>query len=154
MKNFSLINRIWTESDFDEMGWHDCTIYALAFNKSKFELLFDIDYILKWVDPLKEGGSYKFILVPATLIFRNVYDVSIDLSSVDFQILEISRSNPTKPRNAEYIIDNIECDWNIDVTGGSITFKSVGYTQIARSNPIESEGQVLDLSERGGIGFG
>lgn len=154
MNNFDLIENTWTESNFNEMGWHDCTVYALAFGKSKFELLFDIDYILKWIDPVKEGESYTFMVVAATLIFRNVYDINIDLNTVDFQILEISRSNPTRPKNAEYINENIEYDWDIATTNGVITFKSVGYIQVAKSEPVLSESQMLGLEERGGVNFG
>lgn len=45
---------------------------------TRFKLLFDIDYIFKWVGP-EEDGYYRFWISPATLIFENVYDVNIDL---------------------------------------------------------------------------
>lgn len=154
MDKIDLTENTWTESNFDEMGWHDCNVYAIAFSKSKFELLFDIDYILKWIDPVNEGESYMFMVVAATLVFRNVYDINIELNTVDFQILEIGRSNPTRPQNAGYINENVEYDWTIETTNGLITFKSVGYTQVARSEPVLSESQMLELDERGGVNFG
>jgi hypothetical protein len=29
---------IFSESDFEQMGWHDCKLYAMAFDEEKFEL--------------------------------------------------------------------------------------------------------------------
>jgi hypothetical protein len=154
MENFNLTTNTWTEKDFSEMDWHDCTVYAIAFGNSKFELLFDIDYILKWINPEKDEKNYKFLIVPSIVIFRNVYEINFDLASVDFQILEINRSNPKMPKNAEYINEDTEYDWNILTTNGAIIFKSVGYTQIARSNPVLSESQTLGVNGRGGLNWG
>jgi len=29
-----LEKNIWTEKDYNQMGWHDCTIYAMAFKEN------------------------------------------------------------------------------------------------------------------------
>ncbi|MEJ6979425.1 hypothetical protein WG906_03130 [Pedobacter sp. P351] len=53
---YDLENQIWTEQDFDNMGWHDSSIYGIAFGRP-YELSFDIDYIFKWVEPTAANGS-------------------------------------------------------------------------------------------------
>ena len=45
---YHLEKTIWTDTDFEQMNWHDCPIHAFSFNDN-FELLLDIDYIFKWV---------------------------------------------------------------------------------------------------------
>jgi hypothetical protein len=42
---YQLDKWLWTESDFEIMGWHDSNIYAVTFSPEKFEIAFDIDYI-------------------------------------------------------------------------------------------------------------
>jgi len=144
---------IWTENDFEKMQWHDCKIYAMAFDGEKFELIFDIDYIVEWVT-LNEGEtSFKFWVSPATLVFRNVYDIHIALYSVDFQIQNVRRANPSKPKNSSHIPDVFEYDWTLETTNGDMVFKSVGYNQYARREPVLLASQTIDLPDRGGISF-
>lgn len=143
---------VWTENDFEQMEWHDNKIYAIAFAIEEHEISFDIDYILKWIDPKENENHFKFQLVPSTLVFRNVYDLNINLSLVDVIIEGIYRDNPTQPKNAN-MYDQIEYDWTIETTNGEISFKSVGYKQYARQNPKLLDSQSIDLIERGGICF-
>jgi hypothetical protein len=144
---------VWTEKDFDLMRWHDSKFYAMAFGMEEHEIRFDIDYILEWINPKQGETHFKFIVLPATLIFRNVYDLNINFALLDVTVQDIYRDNPTQPRNAAFIKEQIEYDWNIDTNNGEITFKSVGYTQYARRKPLLSNSQSIDLLERGGISF-
>jgi hypothetical protein len=72
---------IWTEADFEVMGWHDSQIHAMAFFPEEFELVFDIDYIFEWIDPQPNETYYKFWIAPATLVFKNIHDVEFDIDS-------------------------------------------------------------------------
>ena len=153
MEDKKIAKSIWTEEDFETMQWHDCKIYAIAFDDEKFELRFDIDYIIEWVTLGEIHPHFKFWITPATLVFRNVYDIDIALFSVDFRILSISRLNPARPRNADHIKELVEYDWMFETTNGEISFKSVGYKQYARMKPILLPSQVIDFKERGGISF-
>jgi hypothetical protein len=153
MENNNLEKSIWSEDDFETMQWHDCKIYALAFVEEKHEIAFDLDFILEWLNPREGESNFKFWVVPATLIFRNVYDINISQYSVDFQILDIVKENPTKPKNALYIKESTEYDWTIETTSGQMTFKSVGYNQYARARPRLLDIQQIGLIERGGISF-
>ena len=67
--------------------------------------------------------------------------------------LDVIRGNAVKPRNNEFIQEQIEYDWTIETTAGEITFKSVGYTQFFRGDPILIKRQSLNLQERGGLSF-
>ena len=138
--------------DFTIMNWHDCKIYAIAFQESEFKLLFDLDYIYKWI--LDEDGRYKFLVAPVTLVFENVCDFNVDIEyNLDVTIEEIQRSNPSKPKNSDYIKKDTQWDWIIETRNGEISFKSVGYTQYTRKYPIYKKTQFLDFGERGGYSF-
>jgi hypothetical protein len=52
-----LTKSIWSDADFDVMGWHDVTIHGLCVQPGASDnllprLLLDIDYIVRWVHPL------------------------------------------------------------------------------------------------------
>jgi len=145
-----LAKNIWVHDDFDQMSWHDNKIYGIAFNADSFELSLDIDYICKWV---KKADSFMFWVAPATFVFRNVYDLNMSADSLDLTISDIIRERPMKPNNAPHIIDQLEYHWIIETTQGEITFKSVGFTQHLRENPVLIKRQHLTLDERGGISF-
>ena len=149
---YNLKKLVWNENDFEQMTWHDNKVYAIAFNDQSFELALDIDYIVKWVNPEKET-HLKFWVAPATLIFRNVYDISLSSDSVCVEILEIVRENPVKPRNSDHINEQFEYNWIIETTVGEIAFKSVGYDQYLKKYPSLLKTQKMKLSERGGISF-
>lgn len=143
----------WSEIDFEQMTWHDCKVHAIAFDTIKNEILFDIDFILKWVLVGQYENQYHFIVAPATLVFRNVYDISLNLLTVEFIIDKIERENPIKPKNSAYIKEQVEYDWSIETTNGVISFKSVGFNQYLRKEPIISNCQYLNLVERGGVAY-
>ena len=73
---YTLEKSLWTETDFEEMGWHDATIHAIATPNSEFEIAFDIDYILKWVDPAEDQTHFRYWVSPATLVFWNLLILS------------------------------------------------------------------------------
>jgi len=133
------------------MSWHDNTIYALAFGVNEHEIMFDIDYILEWINPDKDEVRYKFIVVPATLVFRNVYDLSIAFSLLDVTIDEIYRKNFGPPGNAAYINEQTEYEWTIETSNGTITFNAVGYIQYAKQTPRILDSQSIELIDRQGI---
>ncbi len=145
---------IWSEADFEKMGWHDCPIYAVGIDDKNFKLLFDIDYIFKWVES-KLSGKFKFWISPATLIFENVNEAKIDIDCDGqvIEIFEIEREDPRTPKNVKFIEKNTEWKWIIGVQGGDICFRSVGYKQYIRRKPILIENQEIGLKERGGFSF-
>jgi len=148
---YHLEKSLWSDVDFENMGWHDCPIYAVSFGQN-FELLLDIDYIFEWV---LKGKKYKFWTSPCTLVFENVYDVKFDLAMITSGLVidNVIRENPGKPRNADYIKRDIEFDWTIETFQGPISFKSAGFRQFVRGKPLFLGTQAIGLKERGGISF-
>ena len=147
--------RIWSEKDFQAMGWHDCTILALALEKHN--LLLDIDYILNWVEPSKRGDPYKFWVSPATLIFENIHSLAIDidiegwnLDGHQIEIDDIEREDQQEFGKSG-TIKQTEWKWTIMLQEGDIVFRSIGYKQYLRKKPILSSSERLGLKERGGI---
>lgn len=137
-----MVKQVWTDDDFSLMSWHDCKIYSFFFGPNDFQISFDIDYIKEWKKD-ESNGIYFFDVVAATLIFKNVYDISCSLFSTDVIIQDIERVNPRSPRNAGYIESEFEYDWTINTNNGEISFISVGFAQYSRGESIFSEHQSL-----------
>jgi hypothetical protein len=153
-QEYKLQKWVWTEADFENMSWHDSRIYALAFSPDTFELLLDIDYIFQWVNPEQGENSFRFWVAPATLVFRNVYEVEFDvLTTTGLEIDNLTRSEPRAPRNAAYIERDVEWSWTIDCQQGDIKLWSIGYNQYIRSTPQFGQTQKLELEVRGGYSF-
>jgi len=149
-KNYILEKGLWTDNDFDVMSWHDNPIHAISFTDN-FQLVLDIDYIFKWV---LKGKYYNFWMSPCTLVFENVCNIKFELDSTEGCIItDITRENPQRPKNAEYIKRELEYDWCIELVSGEIFFNSAGYTQYVRQQPKLISKQKLELESRGGISF-
>ena len=142
---------VWTEADFDVMGWHDSQIHAMAFFPEDFELAFDIDYIFEWLDPQPNQRYFKFWVAPSTLIFNNVHDVELDIDSYNakLEIDNIKREDESPPINAEYIGKTSEWLWTIECKEGEIRFRSVGYEQYIRTAPQLTYSQTVDRKTTG-----
>jgi hypothetical protein len=141
---------LWTDVDFEQMNWHDCPIKAIAFNDH--QLLLDIDYIFKWV-LMRNKKRYQFWISPCTLMFENVHAIELSSDYATLTIDNISRANPVVPKNAAHIGRDYEFDWVIETIVGEISFKSVGYKQYVRQNPVLVTTQELAANARGGISF-
>ena len=145
---------VWTEADFERMGWHDVAVYAFAYQAQNWEFLLDLDYILQWVDPLEGELGYQFTTAPATLVFADVGSIRIDLEPLSgFEIENISRSDPQTRALPDGTSSKVHWLWTIDFQEGEITFRSTGYAQYIRRNPILSTRQSLTAAERGGLSF-
>lgn len=145
---------IWDEKDFDQMNWHDSTIYAIAFDDENFTLQFDLDYVSKWIEPQEGEEFFKFLVAPVILEFENVWNLQIDIeSNLKMEIYSIKRENPVPPKNVLYLKSGFEYDWTIELQQGQINFKSVGFKQHIRQQFILTQSQKLGLEQRGGISF-
>jgi len=133
------VKEIWTDSEFDDLGWHDCRLYRMQFPDENFRLSFDIDYIFKWE---KVSEHFKFWVAPCDLMFSDVSGLKINVDYKDSMLMfisEVKRSNPRLSPNGKVTIWDflIECD------NGQIIFSSTGFRQTIRSQPVLSESQDL-----------
>jgi hypothetical protein len=69
----------YTDDDFATLGFHDCYVSSITWDADTYSFALFIDYILKWVEPLKSEVNYQFWISPAQLRFVNVDDVELDL---------------------------------------------------------------------------
>src|SRR5262245_6966863 len=147
MTDYKIEKWVWSEADYEQMGWHDARIHAIAFLGESFELMLDIDYILKWIEPGPTETYYRFWIAPATLVFQNVHDLRVDLEPfMGVEIQDLNREHPQKPENAEDAGRDTEWRWTIETHEGEISLSSSGYTQYLRREPIHSEQISLDLN--------
>jgi hypothetical protein len=74
------INRLEIDSSaFDQVVLHDVHIYGWFLHREQYEvnLVLDIDYLAEW--NLLPDNRFDFLVVPATLTFRDVVDLQIHL---------------------------------------------------------------------------
>ena len=129
-------------------------IHGISFDLPQYELLFDIDYIFAWVNPDPPSEYFSFWVSPATLVFRNAYDLKINIETgLGLQLQGIGRSEEREPRNAAYIKDKKEWKWTLEGNEGDISFYSVGFIQYTRQYPKHIKRQSFTLEERIGISF-
>src|SRR5690348_4603932 len=112
---YNLEKSIWTDADFDTMGWHDNNIYRIRLTE---DLELDLDYILQWNQPDLEGLPFTFWVAPATLVFKNIKNLRFDFSFAigldnSFEIEDIDRHN--------------QHQWTIILQQGDIHFEADGY---------------------------
>ncbi len=150
---FELDKLIWTDADYDQMGWHDGRIYAVSMLPETSELLLDIDYIFDTATG--NDGFYDSYVSPCTLVFENVHTLEFDIGSADcrLEITNLTRTNPVKPINFKHIQQDVEWSWLIDCPQGEIRLSSIGFKQYVRRLPARIKTQHLGLESREGISF-
>jgi hypothetical protein len=154
MTDDTLEKAVWTHGDFDMMGWHDSTVHAIAFHEDDedAELLLDIDYIVRWIDPQPPSEYFTFLVAPATLVFENVWSLEGDLGA-QRTLLEINNILRREPENERHRNAGVQ-PWTIEgIYFEELGFLASGFRQHFRARPIETASQRLGLGERGGISF-
>jgi hypothetical protein len=155
MSEEQLEKAVWTDADFDTMGWHDATVHAMAFHEDEHnaELLLDLDYIVRWIDPEPPAEHFTFLVAPATLVFENVWYLDGELGTASRTLLQIQgivRRDPENDRQREMGLQLWAVEWS---QGHELTLLASGFRQHFRRRPIRVEGQWLELDERNGISF-
>ncbi len=139
MEKYEIEKNIWTEVDFEQMGWHDSHIYKIRLAE---DLELDIDYILQWNKPEIEGLPFTFWVAPATLVFNKVKNIKFEFDTafdIPFEIEDIERT-----------VKENQTVWTIITRQGDIEFICEGYTQYIRQNPSFQFVQTISYPERYG----
>ena len=140
MDKYELEKKIWTDADFEKMGWHDCRIYKIRLT-DKLEL--DIDYILQWNKPDIEGLPFTFWVAPATLVFKNINNIQFEIDTAFDEAVEIEDIELNKSDN--------KIQWTIITQQGDIEFTADGFMQWIRQEPFFQFGQTISYIERCGF---
>jgi hypothetical protein len=149
---YTIQKPVWSEADFEQMGWHDVHVHAAAFGFEILEWWLDIDYIFSWVDPSNGQSCYSFWIAPATLVFETVYDLKMEIESRNGELsLQSIARDQASARNA--LPNRTEWRWVLEFNEGTVTFRSVGFSQFTRRPPILTQAQRLMIEQRGGISF-
>jgi hypothetical protein len=129
------------------MEWHDVSIHGIAALADRFELRFDIDYILEWVCSPAQGEPTQFRIAPATLIFKDAGALRVTLDSQQplASIDEITRVNRGRLTGAS--VDTWY--WKIKCHEGEISFEASGFFLFLRAAPIQLGLQYLNSEQRG-----
>ena len=138
---------IWTNEDFEVMGWHDATLYSFLMLPDSFEVTFDIDYITQRVQSQESENQCSLWVAPATLVFKPVFNFSVQIEidvNQELEILDLNR----QPNG-----DKGNFKWSLELQVGMIEFEAAGYTQYFRSVPMLGKSQSSGLEKRGGVSF-
>ncbi|WP_139361922.1 hypothetical protein [Hymenobacter sp. CRA2] len=135
---------LWTDADFDLMGWHDASVYAWRLLGQ--ELLLDIDYIFQWNQPEVDGTSFTFWVAPATLVFLGVQNVEFDFDFIE----GLSKENALEIDGIERKLEN---EWMIQLRNGHMGFQATGFEQYIRRAPSFEFGQQVSFPNRAGNSF-
>lgn len=141
-----------TEADFEQLSWHDCHVWGLAFHAGgtddlASELVLDIDFIVERIDD-GAGRAARVRVAPATLVFQEVTDLRIGLDwgtsgfplsinppsidSIERECVPDRMVYPARP----YYRWQIRFSWP---AGAEMVFKSVGFTQTLRGEPVVAD---------------
>ena len=149
---YVLDKTVWTEADFDQMGWHDACVHGISWDTDTHSFLLDIDYIYQWVAPKEGRGSFSFWISPCTLVFNTVWSVDISVKmSNELYVMDIVREQ-TRHATTGDLVTGV-WDWIIECDSGEMSFTSNGFTQYSRQEPKHISAQKFDLTERGGVKF-
>lgn len=136
-----LYKKIFTDTDYDQMCWHDCTIYKVRLAD---DLEMDIDYIVEWVEPEADGFPFSFWVAPATLVFKKVRNVTFEFDAImQGETIEIEEIE------MEHTDEGIS--WTITTRQGEMQFIADGFEQYMRQEPFFRLAQSIAISERNGI---
>jgi hypothetical protein len=132
-------DKVWTEKDYEVMGWHDARIYSLSPPDDTCAMIFLIDYILRWEEKHDASGWYYWVS-PCVLKFSDVFDLRIDLdfgNTTGLRILDIKHvgNTPWPNGKGESLLLSIECDH------GTISFSCDGFEQTALKPAVRSTTQ-------------
>ncbi len=151
----------YTDADFEQLSWRDCRLWGMAFragdaNDLASELVLDIDFIVDRI-AAPDGKSTRYRIAPANLVFEEVTDLRIGLDwgnsgfplsinppSIDGIDRECVPDRIVYPAR-RYYSWQIRFSWPV---AAEIVFKSVGFTQTLRAEPVLSNTQSLGFRDR------
>ncbi len=147
-----LAKSVWSDADFEELGWHDATVHGLYLQQTDVlpRLLLDLDYIVRRVHPVKPAKTFSFWVAPATLVFEEVGDLEGGLGFKDMHTeLEIADLHRTAADDGKQDWPH----WHVEGHAFDLKFRASGFRQYFRSAPRLAPGPVLSAAERGGCCF-
>lgn len=145
----------WTDSDFDEISWHDCMIRSITLDQDgewQSDLVLDLDFILEWISD--DSPMFRFRIAPAQLRFTDVGNLRFDIHlgfKEPMTVYSVTRTDLPPAgkgegaREAHYVID---IEYIPRPHDNRIEFDATGFTQHLTGVPVETNEQYLTTAER------
>lgn len=152
VEDYKLEKAVWTEDDFETMGWHDARVWGISVNPDERDYLIDLDYIFKWVHPEEGEESFRFWVAPVTLVFENAYGIKLGIESQqgEIEVADLHMGNARELSNG----NGIEYTFRFECQEGEIRLSATGYKMYVRKEPRLYQDQSIGYKERGGVNFG
>jgi hypothetical protein len=151
-------------SAFDQVDLHEVRIYGWLLYREQYEvnLVLDIDYLAEW--SLLPDNRFDFLVVPATLTFRDVVDLQIHLDggpslrreetdgainslAGELEVSDFRRFAYTDPIYTERSYLRYELNfW--EPQGGRISLGARDFKIIGRQEGVRSDRQTFDPAQR------
>lgn len=119
-------------------SFHDCKVEGIRWKRRAFELVLDLQYILKWIPPREEEASYRFLMVKSRLRFRGVEEARIEMdwskdllgpAEIESMVVEEARKLTTGGTQRRFVISFSQPD-------GEISLWSTGYELELLEEPV------------------
>ncbi|MGD1842159.1 MAG: hypothetical protein ACFB0B_14875 [Thermonemataceae bacterium] len=138
------IKEKWTHEDFDTMGWHDSSLYAIHFPSDPLFLTLDIDYIFRWEK--RSPNQFQFWVAPCLLSFSEVLYLKL---TFDFGNVVGAEIDTITREPLGYAPNGITKLWKytIQTSSGLLNFESTGFVQTLQQPPVLSNTQSLGRSK-------
>ena len=142
--------RYTSGSDLDQVGFHDCHVSGVRWDSSGFEVVFELDYIVEWVEPSPGERGYRFWVSPAELRFSDVDDFRLELAwtglALDCSIQDLHRREKRTTPNG-----NVQWRWEFElaVPQGTIALWATGFELRIQRPPTLSATQEFFRRGRG-----
>ncbi len=140
-----LAKATWNQDDFETMGWHDARLYGVAAFPGSSEFALDLDYIVKWLNPVPPDNTFMFWISPVTLVFQDARDISLALPMLSQTVHVLDLVRTPLPNN------QVGWSWALELDSGEISLKARGYIQHFRREPVLCRHQEIPEEERGGV---
>ena len=142
---------VWTDQDFEIMGWHDASVWSMVADSESFEFLIDIDYIFNWVHPGPGETYFKFWVSPTTMVFENASDVRIDIESEQgcIEIMDFRRELIGPSPNGKFT----QYKYKFECRQGEIELEATAFKMYVRRAPTLLDRQSFELVTRDGVSF-
>jgi hypothetical protein len=146
----------YSESDFDDLSWHDCRIWGFQLltgdpseSDWRAELALDIDFITTWKCGIDKRITVE--IAPAALVFRDVSALKIQLDwtetitwGQEISVDALERIRVEDQGDTPYY----SWKFRLHAPAGAIVFRAAGFTQTLLATPIESHTCSLSLGQR------
>lgn len=155
---FKLEKKVFDLSDFEKMSFHDVQIYGISkydtTGEGFVDLLFDIDMIFKWINPVKPKKSFEFWIAPCTLVFKYLSNLKVAISENYATNTGFEINNLVIVDKKNIYGDVVNYSWKIDFhNNGVIEFNSNNFQCYVRRKPLLCKVQSYPYNKRGGVDF-